>query len=137
MPVATNIDDVIAYAATDIAALAYGGVKALYTQMGLWNVGMFSTPAAPTGGIFPPNADATAVLPEGGQRLVTDWFAQSVLAKNAIEGTGVSSAGVVGTSACIDAVTRVAYAVKYARAAGVISAAQQTAVVTLFNTVWT
>jgi len=137
MPVATNIDEVIAFCAIDIAAVSYGGVDSLYTQMGLWIVGMFSTPSGPSSGIFPPERNEQAVNTVDGQRRVTDWLATSLMAKAQIEGPGVNDAGVVGTSACIDAVTRVANAVKYATLASAISAGQQTAVVALFNLVWT
>jgi hypothetical protein len=126
---AADIDDVIAMASTDIATLSYGGVKSLFTQMGLWIAGVFQP-----GGIFPPASDG-AMTP--GQRPVTDWYAQHLLAKAAIEGPAVGASGVVGTSATIDAVVRVATAVKFATIAGYTSAAQQTAVVALYNTVWT
>lgn len=135
MPAATTIDDVIAFAATDIANVTYAGgpppTHSLFTQMGLWIVGMFGS--SPSTGIFPPSANPTG---NPGQRLVTDWYAQHLMAKAAIEGTLANQGGAVGVAACANAVERVAYAVKYARLAGVISAAQQTAVVTLYNATW-
>lgn len=129
MPVAANIDDVIAFAATDIAEVSYGGVLSLFTQMNLWIAGMFGEAA----GIFPPTANEQR---SPGQRPVSDWYAEHLKARDAIEGPGVGASGVVGTSACIDAVVRVALAVKYATLATLITPAQQTAVVNLYNAVW-
>jgi hypothetical protein len=126
---AANIDDVIASCADDIATVSYDGVHSLYTQMSAWITGMFSEAT----GIFPPSLNETR---NPGQRVVTDWYAQHLMAKAAIEGTGVGTSGVVGTSACIDAVYRVANAVKYGVTNGYITSAQQTAVVTLYNATW-
>ena len=138
MPVAANIDEVIAFCATDIAHAAYGGAApSLFMRMGQWNAGMFSNPSDVNGGIFPPQRNEQSTNAEDGQRRVTDWLAESLMARAAIEGPGISDPQVVGTSACINAVTRVANAVKYAALATAITGAQQSAVVTLYNTVWT
>jgi len=128
MPVATNIDDVIAFASTDIAEVSYGGVQSLLVQMNAWMAGMFGEAS----GIFPPSKNET--FP--GQRKVSDWFAEHIKARDLIEGPGPGQSGVVGTSACIDAVVRAASAVKFATLQSLITAAQQTAVVNLYNAVW-
>lgn len=133
---ATNIDDVIAMCGTDIPVLSYGGVDSLKVQMGLWNVGMYGSPGDPNAGIFPPK-DTVGREFVTSQRPVSDWSAASELALADIEGPGVGQSGPVGTSACVDAVMRAASAVKYATIAGQITAAQQTAVVALYNLVWT
>ena len=126
---AVTIDDVITLAPTDIADLSYGGVKSLYTQMGLWIAGMFASTTA----IFPASAN-DGQYPN--QRVVTDWYAQHELALVSIEGQGVGQSGVIGTSEVINAVVRVAYAVKNAQAAALISGAQVAAVITLYNATW-
>jgi len=126
MPAASNIDDVIAFAATDVANVSYLGVKSLFAQTNLWIVGMFTT-------IFPPAANSQG---NPGQRLVTDWNITTLMARDAIEGPLAGQSKLVGTCAVIDAVERAAYAVKYARLAGAITAAQQTAVVALYNATW-
>lgn len=135
MPAAVTIDDAIAYASTDIATLSYAGVKSLYTQMGLWITGMFGSPlaASTTTGIFPPSQNTTK---DPGQRVVTDWVAQSVIAKSAIEGTTAGSSKVPGTSAVIEAVVRTLYAVKFGVTNTNITAAQRTAVIALYNLTW-
>lgn len=131
MPAAVTIDDVIAFASTDVANLSYGGVDSLFVAMGSWNDGMFLE-----GGIFPPTQNATREL--AGQRLVTDWYAAHVKALAAVQSEGITpgTSGVVGTSACIDAIVRVAWAVKEAALSGEISGTQQTAVIALYNLVW-
>ena len=129
MPVAATIDDVIVFAPTDIAEVSYDGVLSLFTQMNLWTDGMFSEAT----GIYVPAQDSQR---NPGQRPVTDWLGEHVMAIAAIEGPGVGASSVVGTSACINAVTRVASAVKFATINGYVTAAQQTAVVTLYNAVW-
>ena len=128
MPVAANIDDVIAFSTVDIAEVSYGGVDSLFVQMGLWNDGMFLE-----AGIFPPSADLQL---NPGQRVATDWYGSSLMASSEIEGPGVGASGVVGTAACINAVVRTAYAVKYGVINGYVTTAQQTAVVALYNAVW-
>jgi hypothetical protein len=135
MPAAVTIDDAIAYASGDIAALSYGGVKSLYTQMGLWIAGMFGTTldASSTTGIFPPSQNATK---DPGQKVVTNWVSQSVLAKAAIEGTTAGSSKVPGTSAVIEAVVRALYAVKFGTTANYITTTQRTAVIALYNLTW-
>lgn len=129
MPVAANIDDVIAFTSTDVAEVSYGNVLSLFTQMNLWIAGMFSEAT----GIFPPSQNA---VKSPGQRPVSDWFSEHVKARDLIEGPAAGQSGVVGTSACIDAVVRVATAVKFATINSLILPAQQTAVVTLYNAVW-
>lgn len=130
MPPAADIDDVIAFAATDIAGISYGGVDSTYDQMVLWNDGVFGEAT----GVFKPSTNDT----QPGQRPVTNWFAESIKALDALaaEGTAAGDAGVPGTSAAINAVVRAAYAVKYAAIDGGITPTQQTAVVTLYNAVW-
>jgi hypothetical protein len=125
---AVTIDDVIALCADDIAIVSYGGTKSLFTQMQLWIAGMFGD-----AGIFPGIANTRK---DPGQRVVTDWYAQHLIALNEIEGSGVGESGVVGTSATIDAVYRVANAVKYGVLNSNITSAQQSAVVTLYNATW-
>jgi hypothetical protein len=127
---AVTIDDVIAFAPTDIANLSYGGAKSLYTAMQQWIAGMFGPGGTP---IFPPAGNSGAYP---NQRVVTDWFPTHELALDAIEGHGVGQSGVIGTSAVVNAVVRVAYAVKDASAKGYIAALQTESVVTLYNTVW-
>lgn len=129
MPPAGNIDDVIAFASTDIAEVSYLSGLSLLTQMNAWIAGMYSEAT----GIFKPSVNE-ANTP--GQRPVTNWYAEHLIARDQIEGPAPGQSGVVGTSACIDAVVRVACAVKQAKIAGFISATQQTAVVTLYNVVW-
>ncbi len=119
MPAASNIDDVIAFAALDIAQISYGGVDSLLTQTDLWIAGMFAQ-----AGIFPPSENEQK---SPGQRL---------MARAEIEGPLAGDSGVVGTSAVINAVVRVASAVKLATIATYITSAQQTAVVALYNAVW-
>ncbi len=128
MPAASNIDDVIAFAALDIAQISYGGVDSLLTQTDLWIAGMFAQ-----AGIFPPSENEQK---SPGQRPVTDWLAAHLMARAEIEGPLAGDSGVVGTSAVINAVVRVASAVKLATIATYITSAQQTAVVALYNAVW-
>ena len=129
---AANIDDVIAMAPTDIAIVSYGGVESLFVQMSLWIDGMFRPPQA----IFPPALDDNR---NPGQRPVTDWLGTHVQARAlvALEGLLAGQSGVVGTSACIDAVVRVASAVRIANILGFILPIQENAVVSLYNAVWT
>lgn len=132
-PPAVTIDDAIAFAPSYIALVSYENpgppTLSLFAQFQLWITGMFSEPT----GVFPPS-DNPAQNP--GQRVVTNWLTQHVLARRAIEGPGVGAAGAVGTSAVVDAVTRALYATKYGVINGNISSAQETAVIALFNTVW-
>lgn len=128
MPVAT-ITEAIQVAATDIAALSYGGVDSLSVQQQLWIDAIFGELA----GVFPPSQNLTR---DPGQRLVTDWLYTNLAAKRAIEGVGVGASGVVGTSAVIDAVERTLLAVRDATLAGEITTAKQTLVVTAYNSVW-
>lgn len=132
---AATIDDAIDLADNNVAFVSYGNpvgpvapTESLLTQMNLWIAGMFLSSS-----IFPPNENQTH---DPGQRSVTDWYAQHLIAVLEIEGPGVGAAGVVGTSAVINAVSRVLWAVKFATTNGEITAAQQTAVVNLYNTVW-
>lgn len=127
MPVAADIDDVIAFASTDIAEVSYGGIESLFTQMQEWIDGVFAE-----SGIFPPSSNET----NAGQRQITNWYAESLLARDTIEGPAAGDSGLVSTSNVINAVVRTAYAVKYAAIEGSITGAQQTAVVTLYNNVW-
>lgn len=129
MPPAATIDDVIIQCSEDIGALSYGGVSSLFTVMQTWTDSMFLDETS----IFPPSADLNR---NPGQRVVTDWYAQHLMALDSIEGPGVGESGVVGTAAVIDAVFRVANAVKYAVINGNISSAQQTSVVALYNSTW-
>lgn len=133
---AADIDQAITFADNNIAEVSYGvasptapPTESLYVQMNLWIVGMFSEAT----GIFPPSEDATR---DPGQRAVTDWYAQHLIAVDEIEGTAVGASGALGTAAVINAVSRALWAVKFATINGDITAPQQTAVVTLFNTVW-
>lgn len=128
MPPAANIDEVIAKTATDVANVSYLGVHSTFVQMGLWIDGLFGV-----AGIFPPSQNDQA---DPGQRPVTNWLATHLMAKTAIEGPGVGQALLVGTSAVINAVERVAYAVKYATLAGRITSGQQAAAVVAYNTFW-
>ena len=128
MPTASDIDDVIAFAATDIAVLSYDSGDSLFTQNALWIDGMFGEL-----GIFPPSLDSAQ---NPGQRVVTDWLATNKMAQAAIEGPLTGDSGVIGTSAVINAVVRTATAVKFGAINGYVTGAKQTAVVTLFNTVW-
>jgi hypothetical protein len=128
MPGATDIDDVIKFAPFDIAQVSYLNVDSLFAQMNLWTQGLFGQ-----AGIFPPSQD---VQQNPGQRVVTNWYSAHVLAINDIEGPAPGQSGVVGTTAVIVVVERVANAVKAAVPLGHITAAQQTAVVALYNAVW-
>jgi hypothetical protein len=131
MPAAGTIDEAITYAADNIAVLSYAGVLSLYDQFQEWIDGMFSEAT----GIYPPSANP----PQSGaakQRVVTNWLASHLLAREQIEGTTAGSSGLVGTSAVIGAVTRVLSAVKFAAINGQITAGQQAATVVLFNIAW-
>lgn len=131
MPPAANIDQAIQFAEFDIAAQAYAAVESTYTNMVAWIAGIFSEAT----GIFPPSADPpqSGVM---GQRVITDWLAQSLMARDAIESQAIGGAGPVGVSAVINVVVRVLYAVKFAVVNGQATAGQQTAVVALYNVVW-
>lgn len=126
MPAAADIDEAITFAPGDIANIAYDTSLALslYTQMGLWITGIFTT-------IFPPASDQTAYP---NQRTVTDWNYTNQAALESIEGPAVGDAELPGTSNTIDAVVRTLTAVKYATINGFITGAQETLVVTLYNT---
>lgn len=127
---AVTIDDAIASCAIDVANVSYVTPAAsLFVQMNLWITGMFSEAT----GIFPPSLDDDN---DPGQRVVTDWFAQHLIARDTIEGPLTGDAGVVGTSAVIDIVVRVLYAVKYGLINGNIATGQQNAVIALYNLVW-
>lgn len=132
MPPAANIDQAIQFAEFDIAAQAYAGVESTYTNMLAWIAGIFSQAT----GIFPPSADPPASSQNMGQRVVTDWLGQSLIARDAIEGQGVGGASVLGVAAVVNVVVRVLYAVKFAFINGQATAGQQTAVVALYNLVW-
>lgn len=126
---AANIDAAIAATAVDVATVSYiAPPQSLFVQMSAWIAGMFSQAT----GIFPPSDDDGVP----GQRVVTDWFATHLLARAEIEGPLAGDAGVVGTSAVINAVVRVLYAVKYGVINGDITSGQQNAVVALYNLVW-
>lgn len=133
MPPAANIDEAIEFCATDIAAMSYDPAESLFDQMVLWIDGMFLE-----SGIFKPslNPPASSGADRPGQRAVTDWYAQHLMAKAEIEGPAPGDASVVGTSAVINAVVRVLYAVKQATLAGGSTVAQQTATVALYNATW-
>lgn len=132
MPPAANIDQAIALSASDIATLSYGGAQSLYTRMNAWIAGMFSEAT----GIFKPSANPGVEVQAQQQRVVTDWLAQHKLALSEIEGQLAGQSGLIGTSAVINAVVRALYAVKYAVINGQATAAQQTAVVALYNLSW-
>lgn len=131
MPAAT-IDDCISLAADNIAAITYGAPPpptiSLLAQMNAWIDGMFGST-----GVFPP---AQNLRRDPGQRLVTDWLYAHLAARDSIEGPLPGDAGLLSASDCINAVVRGLCAVKYAQIDGEITAAQQNAVVALFNTVW-
>jgi hypothetical protein len=122
-----DIDGAISRCDDNIAHVSYDSSDSLYVQMNLWITGLLG-PA----GVFPPTSDET----QQGQRKVTDWYAQQLLALNSIEGQGVGDSGVVGTSECINAVFRVLNAVKFARINQDITQAQEDDVVDLYNDVW-
>lgn len=126
---AASLDAAIAEAPEDIATLAYGGVDSLYTQMQLWIAGIFSTT-----GVFPP---ANNGINPPGQTLVTDWYATNLFALADIEGPLVNNAGVIGTSAVINAVVRTLSAVVAAIDSGDVSSANGTLVLNLYNSTWT
>lgn len=123
MPVAT-IDEAIQQAPGIIAVASYGGVVSIFTQMGLWNTGVFVT-------TFPNSGNQDV-----GQRRITDWYLTSLQARASIEGVLPGTSGVVGTSETIDAVVRVLYAVRDTVAAGLQPVAKRTAIIALFNAVW-
>lgn len=125
---AVTIDDCITNCAQNIANLSYGAVLSLKTHFQSWTDGLFAEAA----GIFKPSHNDT----EEGQRRVTNWYGYHLQALGTIEGAGVGQSGVLGTSTCIDAAFRVLNAIKFARSDGVITAAQQTAVIALFNAQW-
>lgn len=129
-PDATTIDEAIEATANYVAQVTYGNdlppTLSLATQMALWTAGMFG-PA----GIYPPSG-----YPDVGQRKVSDWFAQHVIAQGEIEGPAIGDGGVIGAGAVGNAVIRVLYAVKVANADGAITQAQEDATVALFNTSW-
>jgi hypothetical protein len=129
MPPAANIDEVIAFASTDVAEVSYGITDSLFVQNDLWIDGLF---AAVTG-IFPPSQNAVR---NPGQRPVTDWLATNLMAQADIEGPAIGDSGVVGTSAVINAVVRTASAVKFSTINGLTTAPQEAAVVALYNAVW-
>lgn len=122
---ATTIQEAIDLAADNIAELAYDGVVSVATRMTEWVDGMFG-PA----GIYTDVDNAS-------QRRVLDWFGATRRAQAEIEGANPGDAGLVGTSAVIDVVTRALSAVRDSALAGAITGAQQTDTVTLFNSAWT
>ncbi|HLU38448.1 MAG TPA: hypothetical protein VK081_03630 [Planctomycetota bacterium] len=123
---ATNIQEAIDLAADNIAELAYDGIVSLAARMVDWTDGMFVGPA----GIY-------VDVQSDNQRRVLDWFGATRRAQAEIEGPNPGDAGLIGTSAVIDAVTRALCAVRDSALAGAISSAQETDTVTLFNTAWT
>lgn len=123
----STIDQAIDRCDDNVAHVSYAGVKSLYVQMGLWATGLFGA-----SGVFPPTDNET----KPGQRKVSDWYAQQLLAQASIEGQGIAESGVVGTAECINAVFRVLNAVKFANINDDITQAQEDAVVALYNTVW-
>lgn len=133
MPPVLTIDAALAQAPSDIALVTYGNpppaTQSLSAQFDLWTNGMFGN-----AGAFPPSQNDVR---DPGQRVVTDWYAQHVIAKSEIEGPAVGAAGVIGTSAVINAVVRVLWAVKYGLVNNQITAAQEAAVIALYNLVWT
>lgn len=123
---ATTIQEAIDLAADNIAELAYDGVVSLASRMTDWVDGMFVAPA----GIF---IDVNSAP----QRRVLDWFGPTRRAQDEIEGPNPGDAGLLGTSAVIDVVTRALCAVRDSALAGAITGTQETDTVTLFNTAWT
>ena len=126
MPAAANIDQAITFAPGDIANIAYDTslMFSLFTQMGLWVTGIFTT-------IFAPEDDDTAYP---NQRVVTDWNFTNQAALDSIEGPAIGDAELPGTTNTIDAVVRTLTAVKYGTINGYVSGADETLVVTLYNT---
>lgn len=122
---ATNIQEAIDLAADNIAEIAYDGVVSLATRMTQWTDGMFAA-----NGIYT-DVESTS------QRRVIDWYGPTRRAQAEIEGPNPGDAGLIGTSAVIDAVTRALSAVRDSALAGAITAGQETDTVTLFNTAWT
>ena len=132
MAVAADIDEAIDFCDNNVADVAYGdpppATQSLLTQFDAWVAGMFSEAT----GIFVPSANQTSP----NQRSVTNWYAQHVLARSEIEGPAIGDASIMGVAGVINAVSRVLWAVKYATINSKITAAQETAVVALYNTVW-
>jgi hypothetical protein len=118
---ATSIDECIQFTPNYVARIAYGTDAALKTQMTAWITGLF-----PAAGVFPPAGNGNPTY-----RKITDWYAQHLLARAAIEGPAIGDAGVVGTSAVINAVERILFAIKTSA-----TTPQKTAVVTLWNSIW-
>lgn len=130
MPVA-NIDEAIEQGPGLIAAISYGAVLSLDTQMGIWINQMF---ADSTAAVFPPpgpNGKTPA-----GVRTVRNWEIWNIVARSKIEGTGVSASEAFGTAAVIDAVIRTCEAAKLAEQRGDITASRLSDVVTAFNVAW-
>jgi|SRR5271154_2172619 len=130
MPPAVTIDDVITQCGLKIANLAYVTGNGFYNQnqaVPNWIAGMFSQ----TSGIFPPSSDQLVK-----QRVVTNWLAQHKIAQALLIPADFLQQP-DSTSAVIDAVFRVANAVKFAVIDNLITVGQQNAVIALFNTTWT
>lgn len=118
---ATTIDECIQFTPSYVAQIAYGTDAPLKTQMGLWIAGMFRD-----AGIFPASGDGNPRY-----RKITDWYAQHLIANSQIEGPALGDAEVVGTSAVINAVERVLFAINTVGTAG-----QKTATIALWNSIW-
>lgn len=121
---ATTIQDAIDYCDDNIGQISYDGMVSLQTQMAGWIATMFGA-----SGIF-------TDVDNDKQRRVIDWYGTNNQAYDMIEGPTPGSSGVESTSAVINAVVRTLYAVRDARIALAISAAQQTATITAFNLYW-
>lgn len=123
---AVTIQDCIDYCGDNIAEISYDAMVSVQTQMAGWITTMFGSAA----GIF-------RALEPAGQRRVADWYGVNNQAYDLIESATPGTTGVESTSAVIDAVVRTLYAVRDARAATQISAAQVTATIAAFNLYWT
>lgn len=117
---AANIAEAIRDCDEDITAISESAVRSLFTEMVAWIEGMFTAAAA----IFADEESAD-------ERLIRDWVAQSVLARDTIEGPGVADSTAVSTANVIDAVFRTLHAVQESA-----SAADTNLVVVLYTARW-
>ncbi len=117
---AADIAEAIRDCDEDVTAISESAVRSLLTEMNAWISGMFTGTAA----IFADEENETI-------RLVRDWVAQSILARDTIEGAGNLDSTPSSAANVIDAVFRTLHAVQ-----DHATAAQTTAVVTLYTARW-
>lgn len=125
--IVTTLDQAIRDTSVNIALISYNGFTySLYVRTSTWVEEIFGS-----AGPFPKGQIASA-----GERKVANWSATTRQAMAAIEGTAPGQSTVQSTALVQNAVVRLIWAAKTARARQDISLAQANAVIAAFNSAW-